>query len=85
MNNLQSFYAGAVSAFGRLFVLAYISQYMLDAYHKSFLSDELWHSPTYYSHGGIAFIPDQPWSGIGESLMDNALSLPDISNPAIDG
>lgn len=84
MNNLHSFYAGSVAAYGRLFILAYISQYILDAYHKSFLMDELWHCPTYYSRGGIALLPDSPWSAIGETLVDNSMSLPDLPDLAVD-
>ena len=83
MGNLTSFYAGSMTAYARLFLIAYICQNIYDAYYKMIITDELWHEVTYYHNRNIAIVSQEPWSKTGETMVDNALPMPSYSDPRV--
>ena len=82
-SNLYSLYGGFCTAWGRMFLIAYISQNLYDQYYKEYLNDELWHECTYYHDRNIAFNPQEPWAKTGEALVDNVLPMPTLFDPRL--
>ena len=60
--NLASLYAGAFPAWVRLFAICWVSQYLLDYYHKGNFVQEFWQPPRYNYHGGIDFDIHEPFT-----------------------
>jgi len=60
--NLQAFYAGYISYFGRFFLIALVSQYLLDFYYQNKFIPEMWIPNTYIRPTSIAMNPYEPFT-----------------------
>lgn len=50
-SNYQAFYSGGQAYWGRLFLICYLSQFLLDYYHDHNYVSEYWSPPNFSRHG----------------------------------
>ena len=60
--NLQCLYAGFLPYFGRFFLIALVSQYLLDFYRQGNFIQELWVPASYSRSSSIAYSPYEPFT-----------------------
>lgn len=60
--NLQCLYPGFLPYFGRFFLIALVSQYLLDFYRAGNFIQELWTPGSYSKHQSIAFNVYEPFT-----------------------
>ncbi len=60
--NFQAFYAGYLSYFGRFFLIALVSQYLLDFYEAKSFVPEFWSPGSYMTTPNIAMNPYDPYT-----------------------
>lgn len=61
-NNFGSFYTGGQAYFARLWVIAYLSQMILDRYHSSSMVSEFWQPARYQYQSGIDYDIHEPYT-----------------------
>jgi len=61
-NNFMSFYAGAEAYFLRFFLIAYLSQFLLDYYHSRHYVQEYWQPARYHYQTGIDYDIHDPYT-----------------------
>jgi len=61
-SNPQSFYAGLEAYWIRLFLICYVSQYLLDYYHSNSFVQEFWQPARFNYHSGIDYDIHDPFT-----------------------
>jgi hypothetical protein len=61
-SNFQSYYAGLEAYWLRLFLICYLSQFLLDYYHSRHYVPEYWVPATFNNHGGISYDVHDPYT-----------------------
>lgn len=61
-SNFQSFYAGLEAYWIRLFLICWLSQYMLDVYHANNFDKELWQAARFHYQTGIDYDIHDPYT-----------------------
>ena len=61
-SNFQSFYAGFEAYYLRLFLICYVSQFMLDVYHARNYVPEFWQPARYNFQTGIDYDVHDPYT-----------------------
>ena len=62
MSNFGSFYAGGEAYYLRLFLICYVSQFLLDYYNDNFYHQELWQPQRFHYQSGIDFDVHDPYT-----------------------
>lgn len=72
MSNWGAFYVGGQAYFARLWVIAYLSQFILDYYHASNKVQEFWQPARYQYTSGIDYDIHDPYTdGFNQMMVRN--------------
>ena len=61
-SNIQSLYAGLEAYYLRFFLIAYLSQFMLDVYHDRRYDQEFWQPARFHFQTGIDYDVHDPYT-----------------------
>jgi len=71
-SNIGAFYSGGQAYFVRLYVIAMLSQYILDYYHHSDKVSEFWQPARYHYSSGIDYDIHNPYTdGFNQMMVTN--------------
>lgn len=71
-SNLGAFYSGGQAYFARLYVIAILSQYLLDYYHNTSKVSEFWQPARYQYQSGIDYDIHNPYTdGFNQIMVHN--------------
>ena len=62
MSNFGSFYAGGEAYFLRLFLICYLSQFLVDYYNENYYDQEFWQPQRFHYQSGIDYDIHDPYT-----------------------
>lgn len=71
MGNWAAFYAGGEAYYVRLFLICYLSQFLLDYYHGRRYDQELWQPQKFHYQSGIDYDIHDPYTDAFNKILVN--------------